>query len=393
MHTLHGGCLAIDKKSLEQVRVIWQSLWMKKLSLALQLGVTNQYLDVFYVPPMPIQSHMEETLLEAYAGKRSAVASFFFIACASLLKNTDDLITVENGLRVTRLECPIKWFSNVDLRPFQDLNETLSSWKNGLPKCLEWKGANVEFAPKNDPLVRRMALLAHVRYVYFRLRQHRPFLILALRFSHACAREKNPHMTGKDMDSVDSSLLLALVYHGAIKCLTAAQDIVQTLSISYKKENDDPAKCEQLDHLYAAGLVLIAAMRIPCLVDGTQHCASPTAAVDRSMTAMGKEVRQVENLLRFYQERCQQAPRLERRIQRCRDALHIIRLQSVSSETFISDSEIKFSQNVWLRIYDRLGLDVPFPRFPNGRANNGKVAGRRMTYGWLESLPFDIDSE
>ncbi|OQE31000.1 hypothetical protein PENFLA_c002G08670 [Penicillium flavigenum] len=391
MHTLHGGCLAIDKESLEQVRVIWQSLWMKKLSLALQLGVANQYLDVFYVPPMPIQSHIEDTM-EAYGSKRSFAASSFFIACASLLRNTDDLITVENSLRVTRMECPIKWFSNVDLRPFQDLNESLSSWKDGLSKCIQWKGATVEFASQHDPIGRRLSLLAHLRYVYFRLRQHRPFLILALRFSHSCACEKNPHMTGKDMDSVDSSLLLALVYHGAIKCLTAAQDIVQTLSISYNKEKDDHAKCEQLDHLYAAGLVLIAAMRIPCLVDGTQHCASPTAAVDRSMTTIGKEVRQVENLLRFYQERCQQAPRLKRRIERCRDALGIIRLQSVSSETFISDSEIRFSQNVWLRIYDRLGLDVPFMRFPNGRADNGKVAGRKMTFGWLESLPFDLDS-
>ncbi|KAJ6167925.1 hypothetical protein N7497_000768 [Penicillium chrysogenum] len=391
MHTLHGGCLAVDKESLEQVRVIWLSLWMKKLSLALQLGVTNQCLDVFHVHPMPLQSHIQDTM-EAYGSKRSFAAASFFIACASLLRNTDDLITVENSLRVTRMECPIKWISNVDLRPFHDLHESLSSWEDGLPKCLRWKGASIEFASQYDPIGRRLSLLAHLRYIYFRLRQYRPFLILALRFSHSCACEKNPHITGRDMDSVNSSLLLALVYHGAIKCLTAAQDIVQTLSLSYNMEKDDHSKCEQLDHLYAAGLVLIAAMRIPCLVDGTQHCASPTAAVDRSMNTMGKDLRQVETMLRLYQGRCQQAPRLKRRIDRCRDALGIIRLHSVSSPTFISDSEIRFSQNVWLRIYDRLGLDVPFTRFPNGRADNGKATGRRMTFGWLESLPFDLDS-
>ncbi|KAG0155258.1 hypothetical protein PDIDSM_832 [Penicillium digitatum] len=392
MHTMHGGCLAVDKKSLEQVRVIWQSLWMKKLSLALQLGIVNQYLDVFHFSPMPMQSQMQETM-EIYGGRQSFVASSFFIASATLLKNTDDLISVENNLRVTRMECPIKWFSTLDLRPFQDLNESLSSWNNCLPNCLEWKGATVEFAIEKDPIVRRMSLLAHVRYAYFRLRQHRPFLILALRLSNACACENNPHMTGKEMDSINSSLLLALVYHGAIKCLTAAQDVVKTLSISYEKENDDHAKCEQLDYLYASGLVLIAAMRIPCLMDGTQHCASPTAAVDRSISMIAKDLRRVEQLLRCYQERCEQATKLKLRVQRCRDAIAIIRLQSVSSDCLITDHEITFHRNVWLRIYDRLGLDLPFPRFCNGRAANDKSAGRRMTFGWLESLPFDLDSQ
>lgn len=174
--------------------------------------------------------------------------------------------------------------------------------------------------------------------------------------------------------------------------LTAAQDIIKSLSISYRKENDDHAKCEQLDYLYAAGLILIAAMRITCLMNGTQHWGSPTAAIDRSMTTVENDVRQVDHLLRYYQERCEQVPRLKRRMERCRDALAMIRLQSVSSSV-ITDNEITFCRNVWLRLYDRLSLDIPFQRFSHGRADNGKTTGRRMTFGWLESLPFDLDSQ
>ncbi|OQE34066.1 hypothetical protein PENCOP_c035G06933 [Penicillium coprophilum] len=391
MHTMYGGCLVVDKESLEQVRVTWQSLWMKKLFLALQFGVVNQYLDVFHISPMPMQSHMETTI--GLSGERkSLTASCFFIACASLLKHTDDLITVENNLRVTRMECPIKWFSVVDLGPFQDLNESLSSWYNGLPKCLEWKGANIEFTAGKNSGMRRMSLLAHLRYVYFRLRQHRPFLILALRFSNACACEKTPHITGKEMDSVNSSVLLAMVYHGAIKCLVASQDIVETLSASFKKEDDDHAKCEMLEYLYAAGLVLVAAMNIPCLKDGTQHLASPTGPIERSMTLMAKDIRQIDILLRHYQEKCEQAPMLKQRIERCRNVLGLLRLQSVSGDGVLCDQNLTFRRDVWCRIYTRLGIDIPFERLPKGRPTNDEISGRRMTFGWLESLPYDMDS-
>lgn len=96
---------------------------------------------------------------------------------------------------------------------------------------------------------------------------------------------------------------------------------------------------------------------------------------------------------RNYQERCDQAPRLKKRIERCRDALELIRLQSVSVDCEIGDNEVAFCRDVWLRIYSRLGLGVPFSRFSNGRADNAKVAGRRKTFGWLESLPSDMDSQ
>lgn len=241
-------------------------------------------------------------------------------------------------------------------------------------------------AMEEDLIIRRMCLVTHVIHL-LPASPVSPFLcFVPMTFQMA------PHVPGKDMDSVNSSLLLALVHHGAIKRLTAAQDIIKTLSISYKKENDDHAKCEQLDYLYAAGLILIAAMRITYLMNGTQHCGSPTAAIDRSMTTVENDVRQVDHLLRYYQERCEQVPRLKRHMERCRDALAMIRLQYVSSSV-ITDNEITFCRNVWLRIYDRLSLDIPFQRFSHGWADNGKTTGRRMTFGWLKSLSFDLDSQ
>ncbi|KAJ5494239.1 transcriptional regulator family: Fungal Specific TF [Penicillium fimorum] len=392
MQTMHGGCLAMNEDSLQHVRMVWQCLWTKKLSLTLQFGVVDQSLDTFYESPMPMQSFIQENLgvPGAETMERRRATSSFFIVCTSLANYTDDLITVENDLRVTRIECPIKWLSVVDLRGFQELNEKLSSWKNGLPSCLEWKGSGIDFTMTKDPLIRCMSVLAYLRFVYFRLRQYRPFFILTMRLSQSCACEMSPHITGKDIDSVDASPFLGLVFYSAVKCLNAAQEIVKTLGASHAHARDESAKCEHLEYLYAAAAILIAARAVPGVMNGTGPGMAATAAITKSVTTMTEELREVDTLMRNFEESCEQAPKLKCRIQRVRAALDQIRLQSVSSDGLVTDNNLHFESVVWQKIYDRLGLDLPFERFR--LAPGSIVSGRRMTLGWIESLPVDMDS-
>ncbi|KAJ5249404.1 transcriptional regulator family: Fungal Specific TF [Penicillium chrysogenum] len=363
MPTMHGGSLAVDENSLEQVRLVWQCLWMKKLSLTLQYGVVHQSLDTFYELPMPMQHHIHGNMGVSGAesnGHCHAISSFF-VACASLFKYTDDLITVENDLRVIRMECPIKWLSSVDLHGFQQLNEKLSSWKIGLPKCLEWKGPGSDFTMKH-PLIRRMCILAHLRYVYFRLRQYRPFFILTLRLSQACACEVSPHITGNDVDLIDASPFLGLVYYSAVKCLTAAQDMVNTLSASIGEAPDEHAKCEHLEYLYAAGLILIAARTVPFVLNGAQRGNFDAINAAQSVKTMTEQLNNIDHLLQHHKQSSQQAPELERTIERLHGVLRQLRLQS---DGIATDNNIMLEQVVWCRIYDRLGLEVPFKRPPN----------------------------
>ncbi|CAI7598096.1 unnamed protein product [Penicillium discolor] len=392
MQTMHGGSLAVDEESLEQVRLIWQCLWTKKLSLTLQLGVVDQSIDSFYKSPMPMQSRIIDNMgdLSVQIVAPCPATPYFFIACASLFKYTDDLITVENGLRVTRMECPIKRLSIVDLSGFQELDEKLSSWKSSLPKCLEWTGHGIGLTMKKDPVARRMYLLAHLRFVYFRLRQHRPFFILSLRLSQNCACETSPHLTGTDIDSINVSPFLGLVYYSAVKCVTAAQDIAKTLNASYANMKNEHDKCELLEYLYAAALILIAARKVPLVMNGTVRGISATTITARSLTTMLEELRGIDTLLRNYEESCEQAPKLQNRIKRSRCAIDHLMLQSASSEGTIADSKLKFEPVVWRRVYDRLGIEPPFAIFLDPRHPDGSVvSGRRNTYAWLESQPVD----
>ena len=392
MQTMHGGSLAVDEKSLEQVRLVWQCLWMKKLSLTLQLGVVDQSIDSFHNSPMPMQSHITDNMGEHSVRTVAPCPETppFFIACASLFKYTDDLITVENNLRVTRMECPIKSLFIVDWPGFHELDEKLSSWKNGLPKCLEWRGPGINFTMKKDPVARQMCLLAHVRYVYFRLRQYRPFFIWSLRLSQNCACETSPHLTGTDIDSMDASPALGLVYYSAVKCLTTAQDIVKTLNASYANMQNEHAKSELLEYLYAAALILIAARTVPLMMNGTARGISATTITARSLTTMSEELREIDTLLRKYQENCEQAPKLKLRIERSRAVIDYLKLQSVSCQGILADNEIKFEPVVWSRVYDRLGIEPPFAMFLGHNQTDGSVvSGRRKTYAWLESQPID----
>ncbi|KAJ5490012.1 hypothetical protein N7453_010837 [Penicillium expansum] len=342
MQTTYGGRLAVDAQSLEQVRLAWQFLWMKKLSLALQLGIVDQSFETFYDFPMPMQSQIENNMGSEvlYSNNRPFATYSFFVACASLYKNIEQLITVENDLRLTRMECPIKWLSIVELRDFQELNLNLSSWKNGLPKFLGWKESSIDLTLEEDPIIRRMCLVTHVRYTYFLLRHYRPFFILCLRLSRACNCEMAPHMPGKNMTALDMNPHLALVHNAAMKCIIAAQDIVKTLCASFALENEDDSMFEQLDYLYAASLVLIASRSSPLSLVQRGESGGMT----RSATAMQSQVRQVEALLRNYEECCGMVPKLGRRIGRSRAMLDLLSNTSgteTDSYTIVSDNDIR----------------------------------------------------
>lgn len=390
IQTMHGGGFAVDEESLQQMRLVWQFLWMKKLSLALQLGIVDQSFDTFYDPPMPMQSLIENNIGGDQNNRRLAAYSFF-VASASLYKHTDQLITVENDLRVTRMECPMKSLSIVDLSGLQNLDRNLFSWNNCLPKFLQWKESGIDLTLEEDSLIRRMCLVTHVKYTYFLLRQYRPFFILCLRLSRSCTCEMAPHIPDKNLNSLNTNPLLGLVHSAAMKCIIAAQDIVKSLGASFDQENDDEyLKSELADYLYAAALVLIASRTSPLSMVQRGEIGGLT----RSATALLSQFRRAETLLRKYEECCDLAPEIGGRINRSRNMLDLLVNTSRShngEHALISDNEIRLPPVVWLNLYDRLGLEVPFGRSTVG--SDSAVPGRRLTFGWLESIPVDFDNE
>ncbi|CAI7598086.1 unnamed protein product [Penicillium discolor] len=95
-----------------------------------------------------------------------------------------------------------------------------------------------------------------------------------------------------------------------------------------------------------------------------------------------------------YQECYGLAPEIGRRNSRSRNMLDLLVNTSRSNNrkhTLISDNDIRLPPVVWFNLYDRLGLEVPFGRSTVG--SDSAVPGRRLTFGWLESIPVDFDNE
>lgn len=391
MQTPHGGCLVVGQKSLEQVRLVWQCLWTKKLLLALQLGITTQSFDMFDDPPMPLRSHIENNMSPDGVTSnelRLATSSFFF-ACSSLFKLADDLILLEKTLRAKRAECPMKWLSTAELCGFYEMHGNLTRWREELHESLKWNGPGIGLEMK-DPLIRRMCVLAHMRFVYFRLRQYRPFFILTLRLSLSCVCKSGPHISFKNIDDPESHPAFGTIYYSATKCLSAAQDIVKTTRSVFEKEMDELSNSEFLDYLYAAALILIAARAAPFLAKGTMSGISASSTISKSFTTMTNNIQHVDRILRMYEENCEQSPELKHRIECARSALSSIGLQCLSSGHVISDKNLNFAPIVWQSIYSRIGVEVLFKKYPNDA--NVLVRGRESTFGWLESLPFDMET-
>ncbi|CAI7585012.1 unnamed protein product [Penicillium viridicatum] len=104
------------------------------------------------------------------------------------------------------------------------------------------------------------------------------------------------------------------------------------------------------------------------------------------------QFRQAETLLRKYEEGCDLAPKIGRRINRSRALLGLLVNASVANDeryALVSDGDIRLPPVFGLHMYDRLGLNGPFGRFSVDPGS--AVPGRRLTFGWLESIPVDLE--
>jgi len=385
IHLPHCGRLAEDKNSRHQLRMIWQALSMAKLSLALQLGFVDLPLETSDNNRMPSYSRMEENMGSSLGGQERAYAtSAFFVTSASIVRYTELVVDLENDFRVNRPECPFEWVRTVDLRDLVEFDVKLLDWKKALPKCLQWHGPGIESLVENDAVIRRMCALLHLKYIYFRLRQHRPFLVLNMRLSYMCSCQPNPHMSAKEMYLPDMPIVLQNVRAGVVQCLSAAQDIIKSLWVPSGNGIDDHlqgfSSSERVDYLYTAVLVLLAARMFTFIVkDG----------LATSVSTLTDQIRQADVMLRNCEEVCEQCPALGQRIRRARAFLDLVSRQSISLGNddrpgFVSDGDLNILRSIWVSLYDRLNVKL---ESPVGLSS----VGTRMLFCWMETLPIDFD--
>ncbi|RJE23842.1 fungal specific transcription factor [Aspergillus sclerotialis] len=395
------GLDVYNRKQRELARKIWHSAIMMERMLSLQIGILPQTPNPFRVP---LPSHLDTDYIDSISGKRPNTSAErpsiieFLSACARLYSNVEDILAIEDEIRIGHNGCAAKKLLALDLSTFFKADSLLYDWNISLPSFLQ-KHVSAEF--RDDPIINRQRNICRIRYLYVRLRLYRPLLIMAMALSSNCDCKPGGtvHFTGDAANSPDSPAALSVVRDSLFKCVDSASELVGILSVEENGLYDDhrqqrgqfstiPSFWENVDYLYACGTIFLAARSCPLFYQNEND--------EVNMDNTKQRWRDVLKLLDYYRE-IYQSKKMKNVAASCLRTLNILcdALESPVAET---DVTAAFDNGTRTRIFERIGAGVTV----QNRNRLSRVFGPRLSTGiqstkgyrqwsWIESLPIDLD--
>lgn len=373
MHTKAGAYHPIPEQDLQLRVKIWHAVQVLERTLALYRGVAppNFCSDCNAAFPRAPAVSTEDQLVT----QTQRVGFVAFNAWARLYQPVDRLMDIEREFRIYELGCPMHKIA-CDFKDYNEEHARLSEWKRSLSERLK-------DVPNDNDGVSRLRRIINLRYLYYRLRLHRPFLILAISLSLDCSEcpGNKPHLPDR---SLEAPIELAVIRDGFFKCLGAAAQLFKNLdeyTRQYTTTQSFHKDCltEYAEFAYACGLVFIAALMVPDLA------MSPDS---RIKTIGGLRAARISAaaLLRKYEKVDRRNTTLGMRISRCADALDALSKALGVEEPFGFISEgVGLPLKSWQKLYGRLKVDIPV------RQSIPSTADSSMSFGWIESQVVDFD--
>ena len=387
-----------NRKERELARKLWHCAIIVERMTSLQIGKPPQTTNPFQVPmPVHLDTDYIDTLFgrEAEAGVERPSMIEFMTACTRLYTHVEDIMAIENELRIRHNGCAAKKLMCVDMQACLRIDGRLHDWASSLPSFLQ---QNPPGENPQDPFVLRQRNICRIRYLYVRLRLYRPFLILGLALSAECNCKPDGivHITGKELHSPDSPLLLGLVRDSSMKCTVAATELAGMLfyhehGLRADNAGEDattsptPSFWENVDYLYACGTVLLAARMCPFL-------SNPST--DNPLKFKHSWLK-VLALLRHY-DRLPPNRRTRRFAKSCRRTL-IALSHAIGKSTTATDVSTTLGEDTRTRISLRTGITPQAQRARKPDASLAEsppdtISTRSHTsLGWIESLPIDLE--
>ncbi|KAJ5587609.1 uncharacterized protein N7459_003374 [Penicillium hispanicum] len=394
IHLKNSGGSVMETQQI--TRRIWHTIQIVERSLALHLGLCFRSLDSTCDAPLPlsIADDWANGMPEISDGSPSTSLIAFLKANAELYQVVDDVMDVETEFRITKTGCPLEQMHDADLDDVRKVDKTLISWKAALPGFLQEKNMG-DYGNDQNPIIHRLRLSLQLRHLYIRLRLYRPLLIQAFSLSLRCecTSPGEAHMTGREYASLDAPLLLGLIRDASFKCLDAAHGIIKMLwrymgnSRSEGCCGNASAARENLDHLYASGLVLIAARMIPFLMDRGKGRSDSIKYINAQLNVL-------HLLFRKFEQSSRQNQDMHMQFNRCTTAL--MRLSEAAGDANnpgIISGDVGLDPDAWSRLYVRIKVQLPSQTSTDSPVSpwSPSPTNASMLFGWLESLPVDLD--
>ncbi|TQB77337.1 hypothetical protein MPDQ_002974 [Monascus purpureus] len=401
-----GTGIGGDRGTKEVSRKIWHSAMVLERMLALQLGLLPQTSNPFQIP---LPTHLDSDYIDTISGRKPSARERpstveFLAASARLYGHVEDIMALEKEYKIGHGGCAAKKVLALDLTSFLKVDNLLHDWNLSLPLFLQ---PEEPVDSSDDPIVLRQRNILRIRYLYVRLRLYRPLFILALILSTKCNcdPEGAAHLTEKDFSSPDSPICWSFVRDSALKCISAAMELVKIVSANdnqrrpFRNNNNNnknvedshinpvPAYWENVDYIYASGTILIASGLCPFI------SSNETDQVNR--WKIEKSWSKALHLLEAYEEIRQQSKSLKNVAQICLKTL----------KSFPSAAEGLLEALIMNVGLDERARNGSIPRKVSGasRLSNETTTGSNASpscsdqttvqrlFGWIESLPADLD--
>ncbi|PLN84383.1 hypothetical protein BDW42DRAFT_163062 [Aspergillus taichungensis] len=270
LHTKTGGRDVVERRDRDLARRLWHSAMIIERMLALQLGIQPQTPNQLRVP-LPMHSDADyldaisEKQPQAHAERPSTIE--FLTACARLYSHVEDIMAWEDESRVQTGGCASKKMLSLDFRLLFRVDSSLCDWQRSLPSFLRNEMPNGKL---EDPLVHRQRNILRIRYLYLRLRLHRPLLILGLALGQAYdpPTDSQSRAPGENLASPDSPIALSMIRDSSSKCAGAAAELAELL---YTNEdgllngrpdalgsNSITPYWENIHYVYTCGIIALA---------------------------------------------------------------------------------------------------------------------------------------
>ena len=322
----------------------------------------------------------------------------FLSACARLYSNVEDILAIEDEVRIGHNGCAAKKLLALDLKTFFKSDSLLYDWNISLPSFLQ-NHISAEFP--DHAIIHRQRNICRIRYLYVRLRLYRPLLIMAMALSSNCDCKPGGtvHFTGNDANSPDSPAALSVVRDSLFKCVDAASKLVDILSIEengiYANHNQQSARFsnvpsfwENVDYLYACGMVFLAARSCPLFHHNENS--------EVNMNSINQGWKYILKLLEHYRD-LYSSKKMKNVAASCLRTLNILSdaLESPIAET---DATAAFDNDTRTRIFRRIeGGGTTQNRSRSSRGPGVSTDAQSMKgyrqWSWIESLPVDLEVE
>ena len=223
--------------------------------------------------PTPLENEYIDVLFggEPTVGTDRPSIIEFFTASARLYDRFEDIVAIQDELRLFDNCAAQKKLENFDPQALLNLDRLLCNWKAALPPFLQ---PGVEHHVLASPIALRQHNVIRIRYLHMRLLLWRPFLAIIAAspdpsLSPSDGIEQQNHHQQHQRHCIDTPLTFTIAHDSAIKCILSAREIIDIL-VKYQRSDGKsghigpvPSWWENVGYVYACGTVFLAARMCP----------------------------------------------------------------------------------------------------------------------------------